>query len=557
MPRPPHPGRSPGPSRRPDPLRRPEPRGRPEPRWGPTGLVAAVVGLLTLVIRLALHGNSFDLFGDEVIYSALGRSVVDGGFPNFYGPFFLHGPAFFYLEAGWARLYGSSLSGVSLDRIPSNLIDLIYEMRTLNALLAAATAVVLVFLATRTASLRSGAAAGLLFALDPFCIRQNDRVLLETALMMWVMMGYLVFATIIDRPLSRWTAARAILAGLFFGFAVLTKDEGALLTMLPLLAALVLRWGPDRRLTLITIVTTVNVYVAYVTVVNATGYRSLLWKAKTAGISRMLGVVQTSGFHSSGGGSLKSRLFDEAIFFGTTYFLLVLAVVAALVVLRRGTNQQRMLGLVYCAGALTLAYAVGLGTLEEQELYLLIVPSLLIVPVAATVLRPARQGRGRPATPKKRGTAWTAVLTSALVLILGINLVTIVTWIRQPDDGFARLNLYVTQHVPAGTAIGAILGDIETPYALGSDYNIGYWETSTALTKAHARYVVVEWGPVGEGYSRETPAQVRRLVAGGKVVFSFDERTYGDLELYKLPLSPRPFSRPSFSSRHYPGQAGR
>ena len=507
-----------------------------------TGLVAATVGLLTLVVRLALHGNSFDLFGDEVIYSALGRSVVDGGFPNFYGPFFLHGPAFFYLEAGWARLYGNSLSGVSLDRIPSNLIGLIYDMRALNALLAAATAVALVLLATRTASLRSGAAAGLLFALDPFCIRQNDRVLLETALMMWVMLGYLVFATVIDRRLSRRTAVRAILAGVLFGFAVLTKDEGALLTMLPLLAALVLRWGPDRRLTLITIVTIVNVYVAYVTVVNATGYRSLLWRAKTAGISRMLGVVQTSGFHSSGGGSLTSRLFNEANFFGTSYFLLLLATVAALVVLRRGTNQQRMLGLVYGAGGLTLAYAVGLGTLEEQELYLLIVPSLLIVPVAATALR---------------GVAWTAVLTSVLVLILGVNLLTIVTWIRQPDDGFARLNVYVMQHVPASTAIGVIQGDIETPYALGSDYNVGYWETPAALAKAHARYVVVEWGPVNEGYTRETPAQVRQLVAGGKVVFSFNERTYGDLELYQLPLSPRPFSKPSFSSRHYPGRAGR
>jgi hypothetical protein len=546
----------PDPARRSEPIRRPDPVERPRPRRGLIALFAAVAGALTLVIRVALHGNSFDLFGDEVIYSALGRSVVDGGFPNFYGPFFLHGPAFFYLEAGWARLYGSSLSAVSLDRIPSNLIALIYEMRTLNAVIAAATAVVLVILGARTASLWSGAAAGLLFALDPFCIRQNDRVLLETALMLWVMLGYLVFTTLIDRRLSRGTSARAVLAGLFFGIAVLTKDEGALLTMLPLLAAMVLRWGPDRRLTLITIVTTVDVYIAYVTVVAANGKSSLLWQAKTAGIVRMLGVVQTSGFHSSGGGSLKSRLFAEVNFFGTTYLLLALAVVAALVLLRTGTNQQRMLGLLYCAGGVTLAYAVGLGTLEEQELYLLIVPSLLIVPVAVTVLRTAIQRRRRPATPKKRGVAWTAALTSALVLILGVNLATVVQWIRQPDDGFARLALYVTAHVPAGTAIGAIEGDIESPYALGAKYNVGYWETSAALTRAHARYVVVEWGPVEEGYSDKTPAQVRQLLAHGKVVFSFNERTYGDLELYQLPASPRLFSSQSFSSRRCLGRAG-
>jgi hypothetical protein len=395
---------------------------------------------------------------------------------------------------------------------------------------------VLVLLGTRIASLWSGTAAGLLFALDPFCIRQNDRVLLETAIMLWVMLGYLVFATLIDRPMSRGSAARAVLAGLFFGFAVLTKDEGALLTMLPLLAVLVLRWGPDRRLTLITIVTIVDVYAAYVTAVVASGYFSLFWRAKTAGLVRMLGAVQSSGFHSAGGGSLKARLFDEVSFFGTSYLLLALAAVAALVVLRRGTKQQRMLGLLYCAAGLTLAYAVGLGTLEEQELYLLVVPSLLIIPVAVTTLRTASQDRRRPATPRKRAVARTAVLTSALVLILGINLVTAVRWIRQPDDGFARLAQYVTAHVPAGTAIGAIQGDIESQYALGANYNIGYWDTSSALTRARARYVVVEWGPVEEGFSLETPAQVRQLVAHSEVVFSFQERTYGDLELYKLPL---------------------
>jgi hypothetical protein len=488
-------------------------------------MVAALAGTLTLVIRLALHGNSFDLFGDEVIYSDLGRSVVNGGFPQFEGPFFLHGPGFFYLEAGWARLLGS----------PHDVMGLVYQMRTLNALIAAATAVVLVLAATRTASLRSGAATGLLFALDPFCIRQNDRVLLETALMLWVMLGYLVFATLIDRPLSRGTVARAVLAGLCFGFAVLTKDEGALLTMLPLLAAAVLRWGPDRRLIAITVVTIVDVYVAYVTVVWASGYSSLLWRAKTMGLLRMLGVIQTTGFHTSGGGSLTSRLFAEANFFGTTYLLLAVAVAAAVVLLRRGTNQQRMFGLLYCAAAVTLAYGVGIGTLEEQELYLLLVPSLLIIPVAVTVLRPPNRGRRPSTTAINRRVAWTAVPAAALVLVLGINLGTSVQWLRQPDDGFARLIQYVMAHVPAGTAISAIQGDIETP-SLGGDYQVGYWDTSAALSVHRVRYVVVEWGTVDEGYSPETPAQIRQLVADGKVVFSFRGRTYGNLELYQLPL---------------------
>ena len=174
-------------------------------RPGHVAVVAAVAGGVTLVIRLALRTRSFDLFGDEVLYTDLGRSVISGGFPRFDGgPFFLHGPGFFYLEAGWARLVGN---------LPS-LMDWVYEMRALNALLAGATAVVLVLLATRASSLRVGAVAGLLFALDPFCIRQNDRVLLETALMLWVMLGYLVFTSVIGRLPSRRDWPRAVAAGL-------------------------------------------------------------------------------------------------------------------------------------------------------------------------------------------------------------------------------------------------------------------------------------------------------------------------------------------------------
>jgi dolichyl-phosphate-mannose-protein mannosyltransferase len=491
-------------------------------------LVAGVIGTLALVIRLALHGQAFDLFGDEIIYTNLGRSVINGGFPRFFGTvFFLHGPGYFYLEAGWAHLFGN----------PSGLMPFVYEMRMLNGLLAAVTAVALVLLATRAGSLRSGLAVGLLFALDPFCLRQNDRVLLETALMMWVILGYLVFVSLTGRSSSRGSVARAILAGLFFGFAVLTKDEGALLTILPLLAAMVLRWGPDRRLILVTLVTIVDVYVAYVTVVAANGYFSAFWSAKTAGVRRMLGLVQITGFHSKGGGSLTARLFAEVTYFGTTYGLLALAVVAVVVVLLRGDQVQRILGLLYCAAGVTLAYAVTLGTLEEQELYLLIVPSLLIIPVAVTMLGASGRRLSRSGTRSLLQVARVWVATAGLVLILGINLVTATLWWRQPDDGWTLLFQYLSAHVPAGTVIA---NGTDSPqdiisYALPPRWVAGVYPSQAAYDRAHVRYILVEWGEVDEGYSALTPAQVRFFTQGGRVIFSVRDRTYGVLELYQLP----------------------
>jgi Dolichyl-phosphate-mannose-protein mannosyltransferase len=490
--------------------------------------VAAAAGGVTLAIRLALHGRSFDVFGDEVVYTDLGRSVVNGGFPRLAGPFFLHGPGFFYLEAGWQRLLGDQ----------PGVIAQVYQMRTLNALLAAATGVALVLLAARAGTLRAGVAAGALFALDPFCIRQNDRVLLETAMMLWVTLGYLVLSALIGRRPSRGDWRRAVGAGLLFGCAVLTKDEGALLTAAPLLAAAALRWGPRRTLTLLTVATTAAVYAAYVAVVAANGEFSQLWQAKTVGVRRMLGLIQATGFHSSGGGSLPARLIAEAGFFGTTYAALAVAGPAVLILLRRGSDQQRMLGLFYCAAAAALGYALVLGTLEEQELYLLVIPSLLAIPVAVTRLHDGRPARQRPvAAPRHQG--WLAPAAAwVLLLALGLNLVTCAQWLRQPDDGFVQLARYMAVHVPAGTRVGATEVDIETPNVLGGQFRVGFWETPAALSREHVGYLVVEWASVDEGYADQTPAQVRRLIGHGRLVFSFRGRTYGQLALYRLRRPP-------------------
>ena len=193
-----------------------------------------------------------------------------------------------------------------------------------------------------------------------------------------------------------------------------------------------------------TVGTTIAVYGCYLTVVAANGYFGVLWQAKTTGVKRLLGLVQITGFHSSGGGSLTARLVAEGGYFLTTYILLVAGLPALVVVLRRGGQLPRMAGLFHCAAAATLCYALAFGTLEEQELYLLVVPSLLTVPMAVAYLCNGK-GVGRRSAP--RGNSWTSwmvtsrmvTLGAAFVLMIGANLVTCVQWARHPDDGFALL----------------------------------------------------------------------------------------------------------------------
>jgi hypothetical protein len=49
--------------------------------------MAECAGVPTLIIRLALYGSAFDLFGDKIVYTDLGRSVVNGGFCSLAGHF--------------------------------------------------------------------------------------------------------------------------------------------------------------------------------------------------------------------------------------------------------------------------------------------------------------------------------------------------------------------------------------------------------------------------------------------------------------------------------------
>ena len=165
-------------------------------------------------------------------------------------------------------------------------------------------------------------------------------------MMFWATLGYLVFASLIGRPPTRGDWLRAVGAGLLFGCAVLTKDEGALITLIPLLAAAALRWGPRLALILLTVATTVAVYATYLAVVAANGQFPNLWVAKTVGIQRMLGMIQASGFHSHAGGSLSARLTAESGYFGTTYLALVVTVPMWVVMMRHGGPLARMLGLL-------------------------------------------------------------------------------------------------------------------------------------------------------------------------------------------------------------------
>ncbi|MGC0333598.1 hypothetical protein RKD23_006588 [Streptomyces sp. SAI-170] len=481
--------------------------------------VAAAVAVLTGLLRLLGSERSADLFIDEIIYYELSESAGHGGFPrDDNGLFFLHPPGFFYLRAGWGLLLGD----------PPDVVVGVYDGRALNAVLAAATAALLVLFVSRLATWRVGLVAGLIFAVDPYCLRHNNRAQLETETMLWVVAGYVLLLALTKDPLPRRAALRAAGAGLCFGLAILTKEHSTLITLLPMVLALVLKWGPPRRLVALTTGVAVACYGVYVSIVVASGHFPLYWNVKTYGIRRLLGLVQATGFNAPRGNSLSERLYEELPTFWPTYLLLALGPIALVLLLRRRDRAHRLLVLFHLSAGITLGYALALGTLEEQFLYLLVVPNLAAVTVAFSGVVAKR-----PVPSRRHG----VLRAAAAVLVVAVVTASSVSYARsrtQIEDGYAQMRSYMTAHVPKGSTVISADGVTTrgiTGWVLRDIYDV----RRLGPHPTEFRYLVVPWKLLEDGYGRFTPEQMRRVVGNGTLLHSTHSDMYGTVALYLLP----------------------
>jgi 4-amino-4-deoxy-L-arabinose transferase-like glycosyltransferase len=404
----------------------------------------------------------------------------------------------------------------------------VYDGRALNAMLAAGTAVLLVVLVSRLASRRAGLVAGLVFAFDPYCLRHNNRAQLETETMLWVVAGYVLLLALARDPLPRRAALRAAGAGLCFGLAILTKEHSTLITVLPMLLALALNWGPPRRLVALTTGVAMACYGVYVSVVAAAGHLPLFWDVKTYGIRRLLGLVQETGFNAPRGNSLSERLYEELPTFWPTYLLLALGPVAFFLLLRHRDRAHRLLVLFHLSAGLTLGYALALGTLEEQFLYLLVVPNLAAVTVAFSEVVSERPAHGRRHDVLR---AAAAVLVVAVVTASGVSYARSRT---QTEDGYAQMRSYMTAHVPRGSTVISADG-VTTRGITGWVLRDVYEVKRLGPHPTEFRYLVVPWKLIEDGYGRFTPEQLQHIVHDATLLHSTRSDMYGTVALYLLP----------------------
>jgi hypothetical protein len=505
----------------------------PTRSWASPGLLV-VGGLFVLgaVARLWGIRTAHELFIDEVTYATIALNVATGEGVILYGEsFHLHPPAVFAVLAAAIALLG--LEGAELTEV-------LYALRPVPALFGALTPPLVALLVHRvTRSWAAAAIAGALLVLDPFLIRFDGRVLLEAQAMALAVGGILVVAGLPDRELrGRPVTLPAVGAGLLLAGSLLTKETYAFVTVLPIAVLLATGWVVQRRTAATVLATSLLTYLGYLVGLIAAGELPTWIDQKTLGVQRLLGVVHITGFNQEGAPSFVERLLVNLERLAVTYGLIGIGVVvtAWLVVrLVRGRDipgsdgPGATLVVVWAACAHAhLAYALTIGTLEEQMFYLLLVSAVPVVVVGVrAVLHPSAP---LPALVERvPGSVIAGLVAAGTVVALVLNAV---VWLQVQGESDASYPDFLAwaDEVPIGSRIATT---DESSQFLLDHVEVRRLETGSEVRRFDADYLVLFTELIDQGYS-PVDDELLDLTARGELVFRSTSRTVGAIEAYDL-----------------------
>jgi 4-amino-4-deoxy-L-arabinose transferase-like glycosyltransferase len=490
-------------------------------RWTSVVFVAAVA----LAARLVALPTAYDIFIDETSYASISRNVASGRGATLYGlPFVLHPPAAF-------GMWGLALLAAGRH---GSLVSTVYYLRVVTAVLGAATCVVTFYLVDAMARRRVAVVAALLVALDPLAISFDSRVMLEAPAQL-ATVSMILFVVLADRFRHSRLRRRTLLvaAGVTGGAALATKETFGLVVLVTLVLMVVTGWVVTRREALRVTVVAVLVYLVSVGADGASFGIKIWWNAKVVGMLRLIGAHQITGFNAPQTHvSLLSRVLANGQVFAVTYVVLATGVFCALGTIwrlepwypkRRLRDPSRrasaLVALWTLSAAGYLGYATVFGTIEEQMYYILLLPSIVSVCVWWAGCSAVRTHR------------WRLVATAVVVAALCVNAAVWASIHLGHDDEYRRLVAWEATHVPVSAVIASTDGTSQFLLTRGV---IGQWDTVAGLRKNHVDFVVLSTLLVEQGYGLASPAFVRSVERGGRLVFSADGVSDGSLRVYDV-----------------------
>jgi 4-amino-4-deoxy-L-arabinose transferase-like glycosyltransferase len=471
--------------------------------------LAGIVVLVAVTARGVGLSSANDLFIDELTYADLSAVLASGRLPALFGvPFFLHPPGGLLLDAATIRLVG--LRGTPMD--------LVFELRWVHAALGVLM-VLLAYLVVRSVCTRVVAAvAGIVLALDPFVLRNDTRVMLETPMTAFLVGGLLGLLVAVAQPAGRVRAMLEVCAGLLLGCAVFTKDMSAVpIAVLLILGCTVRRTLPPSTVLRVACVVPLP-YLVYLVVVARAGLFPAWWEAKTFGLRRMTGAEQITGFNMPNAPSLVSRLIVQLSRFGTSYVLLGACFFVGVLAALSPQPTRRLVGFLAAGAGALGGYAAAAGTLEEQFGYVVVVPSVLAAAVVARDLHDRR--RLRRLLP-----AAVTLFVAATAVLGGISR-------SVHDDGFRHVCAWLDTELPPGARVG--LTGVTAEFALLPHPGYAVWPSLRSLAENDAGYVVTQSATLSQGYGHAAPELLTWLDAHAWPVYRFTGPSNGATTVWRL-----------------------
>jgi 4-amino-4-deoxy-L-arabinose transferase-like glycosyltransferase len=477
-----------------------------------TYLLPVLVGLVAFACRALAVQRSFELWVDEMVYTDLGDAVSRGQLPNLSGePFFLHPPGAFLLEGLFIKIFG----------LHGDVMAQTLDLRWLNAGLGALTVVTGFLLVRATAGLRLSILCAALLAFDPFILRNNGHVFLETPAVFAVLLGFLIIVTgLATHGTGRLGIGRAITAGVLLGYGVLTKDALIMFAIVPIVVAAFWKRTIHSRDTVTILVSAAVPYSAYLIVVTAEGLFGTWGSSKISGIRRMVGLQQTTGFNAPNAPGLWGRLIDQTQHFGTSYVLLLVCPIAGLIAVTSANPARRLVGLAAVSMGFFGIYAALFGTLEEQYGY-----GVMIAGIGALVAATAELASRRPRLG--RSVLVTCVVITIATVGLGIRAVAV------PDNGFQRVREWVTANLPQTARVGVT--NSTGQWAFRGDDRFGVWPSARAMLNHDCQYILTQSLPTSQGYGYVKNSMLEWLQAHARPVFTFEGLTNGHTVIWYVP----------------------
>jgi hypothetical protein len=494
----------------------------------------------TVALRAWHQSSAYELFMDEIQYADVGNSFAAGVGPQLFDePFFLHPPLLFALF-GW--FIG--------EPVPHMTVDFVLGLRPIELMFAGANVLLVVGIARRVVGPWAALVAGLVYALDPFVVRFDSRLMLEAPMMFGILGGVLALLVAVDqatRP-ARWSWL--VVGGLFWGLAITTKSTAALITAFPLVLMFVMSWGLRRKEAVGVLAVQASVYATYIVWVVATGNVAPWFDQTIAGTLRAIGVIKQTGFNAPHTTSFTDRLMAQGIWFFPSYLLIGVAVTYSTYLLfigwrslrvgraaarptsarpgkrrRQGNHAQRGecddLGLLTCwlAGVLAaIVYTFGLGEVEEQTFYLLAVPSTIVAALLVTQMA-----------------SWRALLrTVSMVLVVAVLASSAVIWSTlrtQRDDTYHQLVEFMYANIDVQNEVA--LGEYTAQFVLPG-YGVHGLKSVDDARRTFSRYALVSTELTKQGLAPASQELVDELARRYTLVFTAHGRTAGDLRLYDL-----------------------